>query len=343
MIISLHLATHQPDPRRVSFLGKRTNPKMVTKGQADKAAAISRAPLEVTKLQELVYELKVEQVMTRKVITVSPDDSMRHLKEVLRVNRISGAPVLHDGELVGIITIEDLIKTLELGEIDASVGKKMTTETQTVFADETAIQAVNKFAHFRFGRLPVVNRQGKLVGILTQGDIVRGLLRQLEVDYHEEEIHRYRASHIFEDIVSDQTGLILRYKVQAQDFVHCGEAASNLKRALERLGAKPAAVRRIAVASYEAETNLVLHTTKGGEIIAEVHPEKIRIVAVDNGPGIPDTEQAMQPGYSTASDWIRELGFGAGMGLNNIQACADEMHLESKVGVGTRLEIVIKL
>jgi anti-sigma regulatory factor (Ser/Thr protein kinase) len=189
----------------------------------------------------------------------------------------------------------------------------------------------------------VVNRDGKLVGILTQGDIARGLLRQLELDYREEEIHRYRASHIFEDIVSDQTGLILRYQVKPRDFTRCGEAASRLKRALERLGAKPTEIRRVAVVSYEAETNLVIHTTSGGELLAEVQPEKIRIIAVDHGPGIADVEKAMQPGFSTAPDWIRELGFGAGMGLNNIKACSDHFHLDSKPGVGTRLEVVIQL
>ncbi|MBC7232845.1 MAG: CBS domain-containing protein [Chloroflexi bacterium] len=314
-----------------------------TRVPTEKTAEVTKPHPEVTKLQELVYELKIEQVMTRKVITVSPEDSLRHLKEVLRLNRISGTPVLSGGELVGIISIENLIKALEAGEIDATVGEKMTRNIQTVYADEPIIQAVNKFARFGFGRLPVINREGKLVGILTQGDIVRGLLRQLEIDYHEEEIHRYRASHIFEDIISDQTGLILRYKVQAQDFVHCGEAASKLKRALERLGAKPVIVRRVAVASYEAETNLVIHTTKGGELIAEIQPDKIRIVAVDHGPGIPDVEKAMQPGFSTAPDWIRELGFGAGMGLNNIKACSDVMNLTSKVGIGTRLEIIINM
>jgi anti-sigma regulatory factor (Ser/Thr protein kinase)/predicted transcriptional regulator len=281
--------------------------------------------------------------MTQRVITVSPEDSMRQLKDVLRLNRISGCPVVQDGEMVGVISIEDLIKALEKGEINSAVGEKMTTEVHTVFADESIIQGVNRFAHLGFGRLPVVDRQGELVGMLTQGDVVRGLLRQLEMDYHEEEIHRYRASHIFEDIVSDQTGLILRYKVKAQDFARCGEAASKVKRALERLGAQPAAVRRVAVASYEAETNLVIHTTKGGELIAEIQPDKIRIVSVDSGPGIPDIEKALQPGYSTASDWIREMGFGAGMGLNNIKACSAHMSLSSTVGVGTRLEIIIDL
>lgn len=315
---------------------------VINQHRKEEAPAAQPHP-EVTKLQELVYELKIEQVMAEEVITVSPDDSMGQLKEILRLNRISGAPVLRDGKLVGIISIEDLIKALEKGEIDSTVGAKMTTEVQTVFADEGIIHAVNKFARLGFGRLPVVDRQGRLVGMLTQGDVARGLLRQLEMDYHEEEIHRYRASHIFEDIASDQTGLILRYKVKPQDFTRCGEAASKLKRALERLGAKPAAARRVAVASYEAETNLVIHTIKGGELIAEIQPEKIRIVSIDSGPGIADLEKAMQPGFSTAPDWIREMGFGAGMGLNNIKACSDEMHLESKVDVGTRLEIIIKL
>jgi len=297
--------------------------------------------VEVTKLQELVYELKIDQVMTRQVITVRPDTTMRQLKEILRLNRISGAPVMQDGTMVGIISIEDLIKALEAGDIDGRVAERMAKQPQTIYADETIMQAVNTFGRYGYGRLPVIDRDGNLVGILTQGDIARGLLRRLEIDYHEEEIHRYRASHIFEDIASDQTGLILRYKVQPKDFVHCGEAASRLKRALERLGAKPSVVRRIAVASYEAETNLAIHATKGGDLIAEVQPERIRIVAVDTGPGIDDVEKALQPGFSTAPDWIRELGFGAGMGLSNIKACSDEMRLESKPGVGTRLEIII--
>jgi CBS domain-containing protein/anti-sigma regulatory factor (Ser/Thr protein kinase) len=315
----------------------------VTHTPADEVKAQGNSILEVTKLQELVYELKIEQVMTKKVVTVSPDDPISQLKEVLRVNRISGAPVLKDGELVGIISIEDVLKALELGAISASVSEKMTTNVQTLFADENVIQAVTKFGRLGFGRLPVVDREGRLVGILTQGDIARGLLRQLEMDYREEEIHRYRASHIFEDIASDQTGLILRYQVQARNFARCGEAASKLKRALERLGAKPTEVRRVAVVSYEAETNLVIHTTKGGELLAEIQPEKIRIIAVDHGPGIADVEKALQPGFSTAPDWIRELGFGAGMGLSNIKACSDQMVFDSKVGVGTRLEVIIRL
>ncbi len=308
---------------------------------AEQASSAGR-PL-VTKSQELVYELRIGQIMTRDPITVGPDCRMSDLKEILRVKRISGVPVVEGGRLVGIISIEDLIMALERGETSARAGDRMTRQVQTVYADESVIQAVTKFGRHGFGRLPVVDRSGKLVGIITQGDIVRGLLRQLEVQWQEEEIHRYRASHIFEDIESDQTGLVLRYKVVARDFVRGGEASSKLKRALDRLGAAPQVVRRVAIAAYEAETNLIIHTDAGGELIAEVQPHVIRLVAVDRGPGIDDIDKALQPGFSTAPDWIRELGFGAGMGLNNIKACADDMKLESQLGVGTRLEAVFDL
>jgi len=177
------------------------------------------------------------------------------------------------------------------------------------------------------------------VGILTAGDITRGLLQAIGLDYHTEEIRKYRASHIFEDITSDQTSLILCYKVIAQDFARAGEASSKIKKALYRLGANPPIIRRVAIATYEAEMNLIIHTEKGGDVIGEIQPDKIRILAIDSGPGIPDVELALQPGYSTAPDWIRELGFGAGMGLINIKRCADEMTLRSVPGVGTRLEV----
>jgi CBS domain-containing protein/anti-sigma regulatory factor (Ser/Thr protein kinase) len=297
---------------------------------------------EVTKLQELAYELRVGQAMTAQVITVTPETTMAEFREVLRANRISGTPVVEGGRMVGIISIEDLIKALAAGEIGATVGEKMTSDPVVLYEDEPLIHAVSKFSRLGYGRFPVVNREGELVGIIVQGDIVRALLRRLEVEYHEEEIHRYRASHIFEDIIADRVTLVFRYWVAGGDFDRAGEASSKLKRTLTRLGIHPRAVRRVAIASYEAEMNLVIYT-EGGEITAEVQPDRVRIEVTDDGPGIPDVEKAMEPGFSTAPEWVRELGFGAGMGLPNIQNCADEMKLESEVGVGTRLEIVIYL
>jgi len=302
---------------------------------------VTRKP-QITRVQELVYELKIGDVMTRDVSTVTPDTLMSSLRSVLRDKRISGVPVVDGDKLVGIISIEDFIRWLIDGEENCHISDKMTREASTLYADEPLVTAVNLFDKFGFGRFPVVGREkGELMGILTKGDIIEGLLKRLEIDYHEEEIHRYRASHIFEDMVADKIRLTLRYYVVGQDFKRAGGSASGLKKTLTRLNIHPRIVRRAGIATYEAEMNITVFAEKG-EIAVEIEPDRIRVEANDSGPGIPDVEKAMRIGYSTAPDWVRELGFGAGMGLNNIKKCADEMDLTSRVGRGTRLRIVIK-
>lgn len=299
--------------------------------------------LGLTKVQELVYELKVKDAMTKNVITVKPENLMSELREILRSKRISGTPVLDGNELVGIISIEDFIKWLADGEKDCMIKNKMTTNVETLYSDEPLIHSVSKLEQSGFGRFPVVDRQNKkLMGVITKGDIIEKLLKELEIDYHEEEIHRYRASHIFEDIIADKTTLSFQSYVKGKDFNRAGEVSSRIKKTLTRLGISPLIVRRAAIASYEAEMNHVIYTD-GGEISVRVQPDKIIIDVKDSGPGIPDIKKVLEPGYSTAPDWVRELGFGAGMGLNNIQKCADNMTLTSTVGKGTHLKIRIDI
>lgn len=296
-----------------------------------------------TKIQELTYELKVKDVMTKEVVTVGPKEAIWELREILRKKRISGTPVVNKGELIGLISIEDFIKCLAQGEMDTFIEEKMTKEVITLYVDEPLVDAFQKFDQYGFGRFPVIERNTrKLVGIITKGDIIRGLLKKLEIDYHEEEIHRYRASHIFEDILADSTTLTFQYNVTGRDFDRAGESSSGLKKTLYRLGIRPDVVRRAAIAAYEAEMNITVFTD-GGELTVSVKPHQIEIDASDSGPGIPNIEQAMQPGFSTAPQWIRELGFGARMGLLNIKNCADKMNLDSEVGKGTNLRAIIYL
>jgi len=296
-----------------------------------------------TKIQELVYELKIGDAMMRDIITTTPDMSMSDLREILRANRISGTPVMAGDKMVGVISIEDFIMWLASGEEDCPIKEKMTTKVDTVYSNEPLIHAVGKLDKTGYGRLPVIDRDsGRLVGIITKGDIIERLLHKLEIEYHEEEIHRYRASHIFEDIIGDKVALTFQSSVRGKDFNRAGEASSGLKKTLERLGVHPQIVRRAAIASYEAEMNVVIYTD-GGTITASVQLDKIRIDVKDAGPGIPDVDKAMQPGYSTASDWVREMGFGAGMGLVNIKKCADRMELISSPGKGTHLRIHIDI
>lgn len=292
----------------------------------------------LTRTQELVYEVRIGEVMTHPVVTVTPQTSMSELREVLRDNRISGTPVVSEDGLAGIISIEDFINWVMSGPPDATVGDRMTRDVAVAYDDEPLVQAVSKLDRHGYGRLPVVQRKGgNLVGILTNGDIITGLLHKLEIGYHEEEVRRFRASHIFDDIIADKTALVLRYRVVGQDFKEAGSGATHLKKTLRRLGIHPHVVRRIAIIAYEAEMNIVIYTD-GGELLAKVEPDLITIEATDSGPGIPDVQLALTPGYSTATDLVRELGFGAGMGLCNIKNCADEMELDSTVGEGTHLK-----
>jgi anti-sigma regulatory factor (Ser/Thr protein kinase) len=219
----------------------------------------------------------------------------------------------------------------------------MTTQLLTVLSTDPLIEALKIFVRTKVGRLPVLDTDGNLVGIITKGDLTNGLLRALQRDYHAEELIRYRASHLFEDIISDRTSLILRYNIKKGDFTHGGSASSHIERPLLRLGASPQIARRCGIAVYESEMNLIIHTTNGGTLRVEIEPHRITMEAYDDGPGIPDIELAMQPGYSTASESVREMGFGAGMGLVNIKRCVDEMKIISSAERGTNIFMVMKL
>ena len=298
----------------------------------------------ITRAEELAYELRIDEVMTDQVTSLTPERKMSEVLDAFRQMQISGAPVVDAGNnLVGIISMEDLINALRQSDLEAQVSAYMSSSLITVKGSDPVVEALKLFVTTKVGRLPVVDDRGKLIGIITKGDITRGLLDALKKDYQVEEIRRYRARHLFEDIESDRTSLILRYTIQSRDFNAGGAASSNIKRALIRLGANPQIARRVGIAVYEAEMNLIIHTTNGGTIRVEIEPHQISIDAYDEGPGIQDIDQALKPGYSTAPDEIRELGFGAGMGLANIARCVDTMKLESIFGKGTRLSVKINM
>lgn len=309
-----------------------------------KSINISDAEAEnITKTEELAYELSIEEVMTQNVMSLSPEITMKAALDILQKYRISGAPVVVGDELVGILSIEDAIKSLREGRIDLSVADYMTRNVYTIRSYDPVVEALKVFAKTKVGRLPVLNKDDKLVGILTKGNITNGLLQALSRDYHKEEIIRYRTSHLFEDIESDRTSLILRYNIKKGDFTHGGAASGHIKRALLRLGASPQVARRCGIAVYESEMNLIIHTNNGGILRVEIEPHKITMEAYDDGPGIADVDKAMQPGWSTATDQVREMGFGAGMGLVNIKRCVDEMKLISSPERGTNLFMVMHL
>lgn len=134
----------------------------------------------------------------------------------------------------------------------------------------------------------------------------------------------------------------LHFDVPGDDFTRAGEASGSTKKTLKQLGVSSDVVRKVAIAMYEGEINMVIHAG-GGQAEVEIYPDKIHIVLSDHGPGISDVDKAMQEGFSTAPDNVRSLGFGAGMGLPNIKKYTDTLKIETEVGKGTSLFMTIDI
>ena len=132
------------------------------------------------------------------------------------------------------------------------------------------------------------------------------------------------------------------FDIDGDNFTSAGEASVRIKKHLRDMGFAPDVIRRVSVAMYEGEINMVIHAD-GGKATVDIYDDRIVIVLADHGPGIPDIDLAMQAGYSTAPDNIRSLGFGAGMGLPNMAKYTDEMKIESEVGVGTTVTMVVNV
>ena len=134
----------------------------------------------------------------------------------------------------------------------------------------------------------------------------------------------------------------LHFDVEEDDFLRAGEASGEVQRVLKRIGISSDIIRKIAISMYEAEMNMIIHAN-GGIVDVVISSEKIEVILKDTGPGIADIDLAMKEGYSTATHEIRELGFGAGMGLPNMKRYSDHLHIESEVGVGTTVSITVYL
>ena len=132
------------------------------------------------------------------------------------------------------------------------------------------------------------------------------------------------------------------FNVDGDDFTSAGEASVNVKKLLRQMNVAPDIIKRVSIAMYEGEINMVIHAD-GGNADVYVYPEKIKIVLEDRGPGIPDIDLAMQEGYSTAKDNVRSLGFGAGMGIPNMKKYTDRLEIESEVGKGTTVTMEVDI
>ena len=296
-----------------------------------------KEPLQSSlRVQELLYGLRISEVMTPKVFSVSKNCTMRDVQAIMKGNSITGVPVVDNKRVVGIVSMNDLMNALEQGAMDECVVKWMIGEVQTLAEDMPMSFAISAFNKFSFRRFPVVNKKNELVGIMTFRNINLALIRELSRQLHEMETQHEQPS--------DPKSLVLNrvYQLSRYDFENGGKASSEIKKFLKERGIPPKVVRRVAVASYELEINLVAHSI-GGMLGFDINEERVKISSHDRGPGIADVEQALTQGYSTANEWIRSQGFGAGMGLPNVKRVSDEFAIKSALGMGTMVQAVINL
>ena len=306
---------------------------------AAKADSDPAAESEPLVLLELIQRLKVRDVMTSKLATVSRSSTMREAQELMRQKKISGVPVEENGRFFGLVSIDDIIRALVAGTIGEPCSSHMTTKLVVLEDDMPLSFALRYFDRYHYGRFPVLNRDQRLVGIICQRDINRALLVELanELNRLETSSSQTRGADGFYSLY-----VLREFPICKYDFENAGKAANQIKKVLQEKKFAPKLIRRIAVAAYELEINLCVHSD-GGVLSWQISNGRAEIIARDAGPGIEDVEWACRDGTSTANEWVRSLGFGAGMGLANVKRVSDEFEITSKKGSGTTVRSVITI
>ncbi len=287
-------------------------------------------------LMELLYRLRVRDAMTTDVVCAARRDSLRRIQKLMKAHRVTGIPVAEQGHLFGIVSMGDIIEALDGGYIHESCGLHMTSSVVTLEAGMPLSFAVSYFGRYEFGRFPVVGKDGLLRGMLSTRDLNACLLAALSREIN-------RMDDRSGDAPAPSSGYQLReFRVPRHDLEQAGHAANEIRSILHAQGVTSRTLRRIAVVAYELEINLCVHSD-GGTLSFMRAGRRVEITARDTGPGIADVEWALRDGNSTADEWVRSRGFGAGMGLPNVRRAADEFDLRSQLGTGTTVRAVVLL
>lgn len=291
-----------------------------------------------TVILDLIYSLKIKNVMYTDLTTATKESTLRDIQHLMKDKQITGVPIVQGKRLIGLVSMDDIMKALDLGYIEEPCKKYMTTNI-TILEDDMPISfAINYFDKFSYHRFPVINKEKELVGMITSRDITATLL--VEINKEIEALEKANALNVSRDSTQIE-GEVKSHTIIKLDFEKAGYASTQIKKKLKQANIPNNIIRRAAIASYELEINIVVHSN-GGELITIFTPEKLTLIAQDNGPGIKDIEKALTPGWTTATDWIRSLGFGAGMGLPNVKNVCDDFSIKSSPK-GTRVECSINL
>jgi CBS domain-containing protein/anti-sigma regulatory factor (Ser/Thr protein kinase) len=300
---------------------------------------------KLTLANELIYEIKVKEAMSKNLLFFNENATFREIQLALKEKKISGVPVIDAKKnLIGIVSIDDIITAFDKNYVDNKIRNHMTRNVVTIPKNFSVTSAINRLEKFKVGRLPVTESSSsrKIVGIITLSDILNRLLVVVQSIAEEVEQKEAKNTQISENLMRKIAKKSLRFEVKGDDFDNAGRTASITKKYFQKIGIGKDIIRRIAIVCYEAEMNICIHSL-GGNITIEVDESNIVVCAYDKGPGIADVKLALKAGFTTASEKIRALGFGAGMGLPNIKRCSDNLEIESSLKAGTTLKAKINL
>ncbi len=302
--------------------------------------------IERHQLQGLISNVRVKEFMATPVITLTEKCTISEAKETMRKMRISGIPIVDpENKLIGVISIEDIIISLQNSTMDDPISKHMTRNVISVKESDYVSSTIDFFSVHTYHRLPVVNDENEVSGIITKGDLGIGLshhlLHSIEAIYHH---NQRRKALLALDIKEKDVKFCMEdkyffYHIESPDMDQAGKGSLFFKNFISKHSIPDDIIKRASISLYEAEVNVVIHAFGKGNIRAYVTDDTLFIFVGDEGPGIADVDQAMQEGFSTASDKVREYGFGAGMGLSNMSQFSDKLIIISDSN-GTKVEMM---
>jgi len=315
----------------------------------------SKTPKKNGQAFSLLIHGKVSDFMTSPPIMLTKEDIMEEAKTIMRDNNFSSIPIDDgDGHLIGLVSVQTIIHALENGLMDDIIEKHMVTDVVYLEKNMNISTVMTYLKSYTYGRYPVVDSENKLVGVVTKGDLMMFFYKRLGSIYmhnkrRDDALDSFMYANLddyLEKAISPETIMdehSFSYFINTTNIEEAGTGSTLFKKFLEERNFPQEAVRRASISVYEAEVNVVIHGEGKGYIRAYMAEDHLVVSIDDSGPGIDNIEQAMQPGYTTASDRIREQGFGAGMGLDNIQKYADNLAIiSSEMGLKVEINIIPK-
>lgn len=297
--------------------------------------------VEALRYLGLFSNLDASSIMSTRLYALHPQDRVAQARAVMRENSISGVPIVDEQfHLVGLISVSKIIEALADGRLADSVDSVMTRAVVSLQAHDSFETVLSYFERYKFGRFPVVGEDGRLVGMITDTDVLSAIIRSFYSVYVHDQ-RRTLTLGSFADLSKEfENSSDFAYDIRSSGLTNAGEGSARLKAFLQSKGYAESVVRRASVCAYEAEINVCIHAAGKGSLRAIARDNEIIVRVEDEGPGIENIDLAMQEGWSTATDAIRELGFGAGMGLPNIRRFSDHLVIISGKDKPTKVEMI---